>query len=75
MVQLINVATFDYLYILHIFEIDIFSVFNVTDTNGFNENFDALGYDSRSAFDNLGTLNFIYLFVLAKIGLFFVTRA
>jgi len=75
MVQLINVATFDYLAILDIFQIDIFGVFNVTETTGFNENFDAIGYDSRNTFYNLGTINFIFVIVLTKIILFFVTRA
>ena len=66
---MIWVLQFDFLKIFEALNINFID--DSVEAHGFNENFEALGYDSSSTTDNLGTLNFFMGLLILRVLVFF----
>jgi len=63
---LIKVVTFDFTELLELIGIEV-KVFNFTETDPFNENFDLMGKGSQNTVENLGFVNLVIVFMCLEV--------
>ena len=63
---LIKVVTFDFTELLELIGLEV-KVFNFTETDPFNDNFDLMGKGSQNTVENLGFINLVIVFMCLEV--------